>query len=541
LTNRLTGVVSLLAAASMIVLAGAPAPTTAAQRAPCRAAPPPSALASAAALKRMDAFLGSLGARHTGSPAQVRYIDWIRSRLAAIHGVRLSELKFTIDRWTPSSAKLRIRIDGRPSEVPIADAIPYSKSTGAAGVTAPVVLVPADQRIVAANARGRIVVREADAGSIPQADFLLPFVMWNVYDPHHTINPAANFYGDFIAYNSRVADLRDAAAAGAEGILFVKNLPRAQILGHYEPYEGTAWRVPGAFLGADQGKLITDALTAGRPISAQIVVSARFKRVITPSLLATIAGRSPQRIVIDSHTDGTNAVEDNGPIAMVAMARYFAALPRACRPRTLEFAFSTAHFYQRVGANPTVRDGGAEQLAKRLDTDYDHGTVSSVLALEHLGALDYEAVPRRDGGAGEMLRPNGLRAIQFIGVTPSARLVSAVDSVVRRYDMQRTLLLQGSDAPGSTVPPHCSFGGEGTPYERHLLPTIGVIAAPQTLYDPAFGIGGIDFNVMRSETLGYTELVNRLGSMSQSAIAGQVPAERARRKLGASAACPPAN
>ena len=379
MTNRLSGVVSLVAAALMIVLAGALAPTTAARRAPCLAAPPPSALASAAALRRMDAFLGSLGARPTGSPAQARYIDWIRSRLVAIHGVRLSELNFTIDRWTPSSAKLRIRIDGRPTEVPIADAIPYSKSTGAAGVTAPVVLVPADQRIVAANARGRIVVREADAGSIPQADFLLPFIMWKVYDPHHTINPAANFYGDFIAYNSRVADLRDAAAAGAKGILFVKNLPRAQILGHYEPYEGTAWRVPGAFLGADQGKLITDALTAGRPISAQIVVSARFKRVITPSLLATIAGRSPQRIVIDSHTDGTNAVEDNGPIAMVAMARYFAALPRACRPRTLEFAFSTAHFYQRVGANPTVRDGGAEQLAERLDTDYDHGSVSSVL------------------------------------------------------------------------------------------------------------------------------------------------------------------
>jgi hypothetical protein len=206
------------------------------------------------------------------------------------------------------------------------------------------------------------------------------------------------------------------------------------------------------------------------------------KRVVTPSIIATIAGQSPQRIVIDSHTDGTNAVEDNGPIAMVEMARYFAALPMECRPRTIELAFSTAHFYQRV-ADPAVRDGGAEQLARQLDGEYDQGTVSVVLVLEHLGAIDYEQVARPDG-VGTRLEPNGLPCIQFIGVTPSPDLVGVVDGVVRAYDMQRTILLQGSDLPGETAPRHCSFGGEGTPYNRHLLPTIGVIAAPQSLYNP---------------------------------------------------------
>ena len=83
------------------------------------------------------------------------------------------------------------------------------------------------------------------------------------------------------------------------------------------------------------------------------------------------------------------------------------------------------------------------------------------------------------------------------------------------------------------MPAHCSFGGEGTPYERHLLPTIGVIAAPQSLYDPAFGLEGIDFDVMHREVLGFTELVNRLGTMAQSDVAGDVPSERAARKAGA--------
>jgi hypothetical protein len=142
-------------------------------------------------------------------------------------------------------------------------------------------------------------------------------------------------------------------------------------------------------------------------------------------------------------------------------------------------------------------------------------------------------VPRKDGGAGSELALTGLRAIQFIGVTPSPSLVAAVDGVVRSYDMQRTILLQGADAPGMTVPQHCSFGGEGTPYNIHLLPTIGVIAAPQSLYDPAFELDGIDFGVMHSELLGFTELINRMQPMSQAEIAGEVTAERAARANGA--------
>jgi hypothetical protein len=110
--------------------------------------------------------------------------------------------------------------------------------------------------------------------------------------------------------------------------------------------------------------------------------------------------------------------------------------------------------------------------------------------------------------------------------------VNTVDGVVQGYDMQRTILLQGADAPGNTVPQHCSFGGEGTPYAKHLLPTVGVIAAPQFLYDPAFGLRGIDFGVMHSEVLGFTELLNRMGTMSQPEISGKVDIERAQRAGG---------
>jgi hypothetical protein len=486
----------------------------------------------------MNAFVDRLGSRPTGSKTHHRYVDWIRRRLRKIDGVTLQELDYPIERWTPGKTKLTMIVGDDEVRVPVAAPIPYAAATDARGVTAPLALVPGNEPITAANAAGRIVVRPAPAGSVPNAAFSLPVISWAIYDPGGTIDPAGTFYGDFIAYTARVMDIRNATAAGAAGILFVKELPRSQILGHYEPYEGTQWEIPGAFLGADEGKLLTDALAAGMQPSARIVLRAKVKRVVTPTILATIEGQSPQRIVIDSHTDGTNAAEDNGPIAMLEMARYFASLPVECRPRTIQLAFITAHFYQRL-VDPAVRDGGAEQLARQLDAEYDQGGVSVVLVLEHLGALDYEQVPRADG-VGTTLEQNGLRSIQFIGITPSPALIAAVDGVVRTYDLQRTILLQGSGLPGETVPRHCSFGGEGTPYNKHLLPTIGVIAAPQSLYNPVFGLEGIDFEYMRTQVLAYTELVNRLGTMTQSDVAGEVPAERALRAAGAPT-CPEAN
>jgi hypothetical protein len=415
--------------------------------------------------------------------------------------------------------------------VPIAAPVPYTEATPTGGASAPLVEIPDTEPITAANAAGRIVVRPAPAGGTPYYDFFLPVVSWLVYDPQNTIDPTQTFFGDFINYNARVADLRDAATAGAKGLLFVKDLPRRQLIGHYEPYEGTPWKVPSVFLGADEGRQISDAIASGAPVSARLVVNASFKQVDTPNILATIPGQNPQRIVVDSHTDGTNPNEDNGSVALVSMARYLAGLPLACRPRTVEFAFVTGHFYQRI-VDPMHRHGGAGVLAKQLDSEYDQGLVSSVLVLEHLGAIDYEQMPRADGGPGLELVANGLHAINFIGITPSPSLVATVSQAVRNHDLQRTILLQGADAPGTTVPSHCNFGGEGTPYNQHLLPTMGVIAAPQSLYDPTFGLEAIDFNYMHDELLGFTELLNSLGTMSQAEVAGNIPLERQQRAAG---------
>jgi hypothetical protein len=183
-----------------------------------------------------------------------------------------------------------------------------------------------------------------------------------------------------------------------------------------------------------------------------------------------------------------NAIWDNGPIAILALARHFAALPRACRPRTLQFVFTTGHLYQRLlgGAD---RGGGAEQEAKQLDADYDRGTLALVFAMEHLGAREYAAQPRSNG-PGRVLAPTGRSELNTLFVGESPLLVGAVDNQVVSHDLRRTFVLRGADAPGATIPPHNSYGGEGGAYQQHLLPTIALVTGPVDPLQPRLRDGG---------------------------------------------------
>jgi hypothetical protein len=261
-----------------------------------------------------------------------------------------------------------------------------------------------------------------------------------------------------------------------------------------------------------------------------VTIRARDVRSATRTVIATLPGVSDERMVVESHTDGMNAIWDNGPIAILALARHFAALPRECRPRTLQFVFTTGHLYQHL-MGTADRGGGAEQEARQLDKDYDTGSIALVLALEHLGAKEYAAVPRSDGGPGRELKPTGRTELNTLFAGESPVLVRALDEQVVKHDLRRTFVLRGSDAPAAKIPPHNSFGGEGTEYQQHLIPTIALVTGPWTLYNPAFGMEAIDGELMRRQTLIFADLMHALASQPAAALGGGYLGERAARSL----------
>jgi hypothetical protein len=418
-----------------------------------------------------------LGVRATGNRSHRRYVDWLERRMREVPGVRMRSVAFRIRRWDHRSTTLRLNGEA----LPLAGPIPY---TAPGTATAPVVHVPAGQPITAANAAGRIVLRDVTGREDP--------------------------------------DLEAAGAAGAAGLLFAKDLPRRQLRGFYRPYRGVHWDVPGAYLGADEAQQIEDALARGGPVIATLRLRASVTPATTRMPLATLPGRGGRRLVVESHTDGVNAIWDNGPIVMLAMARYLARLPRRCRP-TVEFAFTTAHLYQSKS--------GAKWLARRLDREYERGRLAAVVAVEHFGAYHYAAVPRIDG-PGSVLRRRPTHAPLVVAVTDSERLRAAVRRAVA--PIAPAPVVDGLDpVVRGRAPERCSFGGEGSPYNQRLIPTVGAIAGPPVLFAPAFGMEAVDFHFMRRQSVAFTGLLLRLGRMPQAAIAGKVPELRRRRAAGA--------
>ena len=284
--------------------------------------------------------------------------------------------------------------------IPLAGPVPYAKPTPAGGVSGELVFIPKGTAITAENAAGKIVVRDAATTSVPKAAFAA--LEWWSYDPDLLLTKSIgeNYERDYLAYLERDRRPRGGGGrAGAAGVVLVHGFPREQVRDHYAPYEGVHWGVPGRAGGRGRGR----AAEGSSPRPARRDSAARHARPApTRTLVATLPGMSEERIVVQSHTDGMNAVWDNGPPAMLAMAEHLAALPKECRPRTIEFVFTTAHLYQRL--MPPEREGGAGQYAKELDKGYDDGTVALVLALEHLGALEYDAVPRGGGLPGPRAR-----------------------------------------------------------------------------------------------------------------------------------------
>jgi hypothetical protein len=486
-------------------------------------------------LKAWNEKLAQFGARPTGSPNQKRYINWLDGQLSDVPGVKVTSLRYRFDRWLSKETSLHATLGGRNTSIPVVGPVPYSRVTGRHGVTAPLIHLASDTPITAANSAGRIVVRDLVAPSIDYG--LFDFVSWFTYDPDGTIDPNAPYKREFLS-SQPSDDMRAADAAGAAGVIFVHELPRREIRGQYRPYDGIHWLTPGVHLGIDEGTRLEQAIDGGTAGLGHTVVRAQqTKNARTRSIIGHLPGPGKRRIVVETHSDGMNAVWDNGNVPILAIAHYFATLPKRCRPGPMEFLFTTAHLYQHL--DPSQHGAGDSEYARILDRAYDQGTVGLVLTLEHLGARDYEAVPRGNGLPGLTLVRTNTTELSTTFVSESDFLVDTLKQLIQARDVRRSLLMKGTTLPDdSHVPPYCSFGGEATPYEQHLIPSVGFVTSPWILFDPGYGLKSIDFRLLRRQTLLFSDFLLRLRGASQDAIAGAYTQYRQERAQG-KPTCPP--
>ena len=250
-------------------------------------------------------------------------------------------------------------------------AVPFTLPTSAGGRGGQLVNIPADEEITAANAKGKIVVREVPPTATPYGVF--PAIA-------HYISPGFPSTGNYERPYASPLDptLIDAGKAGAAGVVFLWDVPTAQVRGYWDPHTGTRFHVPAVYAGNDQAAAIKRFAAQGR--TAHVVVRAKWDTATTRNLFGTLTGQTRERIVVNSHTDGVTWVQENGPVGVLALARYLGGLPRACRHRDVEFALTSDHL--------GFTNDGTFRYAKELDQDFDQGTVAFVLSMEHLGTRE---------------------------------------------------------------------------------------------------------------------------------------------------------
>ena len=271
--------------------------------------------ASEAQLQQWCDHIGDAGFRGTGTAAHEGIIEWVEQSLGAIPGVTIRTDEYEILRWQPTPhGRLAdagtLRVDGAP--VAIAGAVPYTLPTSN---IAPLVYLPAGEAIGVDNAAGRVVLRDFPHIPVPY-DALLGLGFHSTADCDDLRGQIWDRPGlaDGILHD----DLLAAGVAGAAGVIIAFDLPREQVVGYFEPHKGTHYRVPALFVGFDERDRLRQHAADGSV--AEITVTAEVGTAPTRNVHATLPGRTSERIVLVTHTDGnTWVLQEPGASASVTI------------------------------------------------------------------------------------------------------------------------------------------------------------------------------------------------------------------------------
>jgi hypothetical protein len=179
------------------------------------------------------------------------------------------------------------------------------------------------------------------------------------------------------------------------------------------------------------------------------------KQSSTPQLVGILPGdgSTDEVTIVNTHTDGQNAFEENGGIALVWLARYFSRLPKRRRlKRSLVFSAVSGHF-----AGPAL-----PQTRGFIDRHPDLvSRAAATLTLEHLGAGEWV-----DDARG--FRPTGRPDMFVIWHSQSGIAAPVVDSMIAT-DLRHSRALRPAGDYMIAV---------GTAFNESGVPTVSSIVAP---------------------------------------------------------------
>jgi len=433
-------------------------------------------------------WMAKLGPKYTGNKAHATFVDFLASHLQEL-GLDVAREHYSFPRWEARRWALTVNpASGQSFQAPVTSYFPYSGQTPAGGVSGDLVYAGHNPSFDLGGLQGKIALVDFAVNTRQFGEIYKP---WGIYPSD------AHFPAEVHPARAAISDLTPFQKAGAVGVILVwTDVSDANAMDQYTPFSRPPQGVPGLYVGRETGAKLKEMLRSGA--KATLVLEAEtFPDTSTDTLIATLPGVSSNEVIlVNTHTDGPNATEENGGLGILALAKYFSRIPKADRKRTLVFPLTTGHF-----AGPWVPS--IRGVIQKYP-DLIHNAVAA-LTVEHLGCREW-----LDDDARLNYKPTGENewAVAITELpSPGKILVEA---------------LQGSGDRKTAVvnPVHGGWLGKGGSLARAGVPTIGYIPQPNYLLaGPADGcIEKLSPERLHSEIEVFAKVIHKMDSMSAAEL-----------------------
>jgi hypothetical protein len=450
-------------------------------------------------LRQWHEELDAMGMRSTGSPIHEHYIDVLISRLKAVGVSQVQTEPVPIRRWTAQRWSLELGEARGEGEIATSSYIPYSGRTPPGGISGPLAFIRPEEAPAPGSLSGMIAVFEMP--SSPVAYSVMEEISYGKYDPQGLIVPTDEYSRPWGGVSDLITLLDSLPATGAVGCVVIIDLPAAGSHGSYYPYDGVIRDVPGVFVDASVGSHLETLAASNATI--RLTLTATIEAFVSRNVVGLIPGASNELVILNSHTDGPNAVEDNGPNTIVAMSQYLCRLPTESLPRSLMVSFTTGHFCGGIGQVTFAKDHRDSTLSR----------TACALTLEHLGALEWN-----ENAEGKMAL-TGQPELGVIFVPENKVMVEASLAALERAGAGPALALRPYVSVAGS-PNGYGWPGEGTQLwtDGHVM-TMNYITGPTYLLN--WGIPTLnkcDINRMRREAISFTQMALDLSRASRASL-----------------------
>jgi hypothetical protein len=197
-------------------------------------------------------------------------------------------------------------------------------------------------------------------------------------------------------------------------------------------------------------------------------------------------------VILNTHNDGCNAIEENGGLAVVALAQALGKVPKEMRQKTYVFFTSSGHFAHGYHRGSTDWMTEHADILKRA---------IACMTLEHLAGTEWT-----DDDRG-VYRATG-RVQNTTTYTPTAPMHGV---------MEQAKAEQGADRMSVIVTN--TFAGEGAQFARAKIPCIAYICAPDYLMTAPKGgeVARLSKDRMYDEIRTFARCIEQLDAMTREA------------------------